>query len=95
MLSADDRVEIELNGKVVFPFTPDQGYGALYPFSITSGFVAGKNTLDFIVENTNGSVEGLRVNMSGSAVPEPASLVLMGLGTAGLLGVIRLRRKAG
>ncbi len=41
------------------------------PFSITAGFVAGINTLDFIVENLSGgsgNPSGLRVEMTGTAV---------------------------
>ena len=63
-----------------------------YDFSVTSGFVAGTNTLDFIVYNTGGP-GGLRVEMSGG-VPEPASWAMM-LGGFGLVGgALRSRRKA-
>ncbi len=71
-------------------------------FSITSGFVAGVNTLDFIINNgkVNGgnspNPTGLRVEISGTAaassVPEPASLVLFG---AGFAGVYLLGRRRG
>ena len=65
-------------------------------FQVTSGFVAGINTLDFVVNNGGGPT-GLRVEMTGNAdlqqaVPEPGSLALVGLAIAGL-GVAR-RRKA-
>jgi hypothetical protein len=64
--------------------------------SITSGFVAGINTLDFIVNNTGGPT-GLRVEISGTAnagtsVPEPASLLLVAL-SMGALGLSRRNRK--
>ena len=63
-----------------------------YNFSVTSGFVTGTNTLDFIVYNTGGP-GGLRVEMGGS-VPEPASWAMM-LGGFGLVGgAMRSRRKA-
>jgi hypothetical protein len=67
-------------------------------FSISGGFVAGVNTLDFIVQNGTGIGDpaagptGLRVELAGTAAaaPEPASFVLIG---AGLLVLSRLRRR--
>lgn len=69
------------------------------PFEITSGFVAGVNTLDFVVENL--SIAGAPIHPTGlrveflsleADVPEPATMGLMGLGLLGL-GVLRMRRK--
>ena len=66
------------------------------PFSVTSGFVSGINTLDFVVNNGGGPT-ALRVEMSGTAspaaaVPEPATLLLAGIGGVGLIGA-RLRKR--
>jgi hypothetical protein len=92
-LTADDRVSVRLNGVLEVPSDPDQGYGSLFPFSITSGFVSGTNTLDFLVENTHDAVEGLRVNMTGTvAVPEPGPLALAGVGSL-LGGAVWARRR--
>lgn len=72
-------------------------------FVINSGFLAGLNTLDFIVQNGNGADDqfgptALRVEMIGSAIatPLPAALPLFasGLGALGLLGWRRKRKNA-
>jgi hypothetical protein len=65
------------------------------PFSITSGFAIGLNTLDFIVSNGGGPT-ALRVEMTGtaaiSAVPEPETYAML-LAGLGLLGFAARRRK--
>ncbi len=68
-------------------------------FTIGSGFVAGLNTLDFIVLNgpTGGSQNpiGLRVEMSGTAspVPIPPAIFLLGSGLTGLFYIRRRFKK--
>jgi len=59
-------------------------------FALTSGFVSGLNTIDFAWTNISGP-GGVRVEFTsadaspiGGAVPEPASLALMGAGLAAL-----------
>ena len=62
-------------------------FSSLHPFTINSGFVAGVNTLDFIIQD-NGVQSAFRAELTGTAdslsVPEPTTLLLLGLGLAGL-----------
>jgi hypothetical protein len=101
-------ISILLNGVATGITRPDptltgNPFMSFANFSINSGFVAGVNTLDFIINNdkvnggTSPNPTGLRVEISGtaassSAVPEPASLVLVGAGFAGVYLLGRSRR---
>lgn len=76
-------------------------------FAITSGFLAGINTLDFVVSNPPiisdqtglNNPTGLRVEISGTAepgavVPEPSTLVVWSsLGALGMVAIWRRRRR--
>ena len=93
--AADDTGSIYLNGSDTG--APPQGFGYWAPFSITHGFVAGLNTLDFVVFNQTEfpSPTGLQVNgLSGTAapVPLPPALALFGSGLVGLIGLSRRRQ---
>ncbi len=94
----DNNGWIFLNGSDTGFFldgTQYSSFQALHAFTLSSGFIAGLNTLDFVVED-EGVVTGLRVdNLIGSAnaIPEPASWALM-VGGFAMLGLALRRRPA-
>ena len=99
-LSADDEVvDVLLNGVSLGITTPDgfppgAGFQTLHPFSINSGFVVGDNTLEFLTMNVHAVVTGLIVDMTVTAVPEPASLAMFGIGLSGLFAFRRFFKRA-
>jgi hypothetical protein len=91
----NNGLQILLNG--VDTGIPATGFSqfsvGFVPFSISSGFQAGINTLDFVVNNGGGPT-ALRVEMSGDVrpVPEP-STYLAGLSALGMLGLFGWRNR--
>ena len=61
------------------------GFSGFTGFSITSGFISGINTIDFLVTNGDGPT-GLRVEgaLTAVSVPEPMSMAILGAGLAGV-----------
>jgi len=94
-VAADNSVQVKLNNSLIGSatgFTDWTGFGA------SSGFVAGVNTLDFVVSNwaqNGGNPTGLRVEFGASsvaAVPEPATTAML-LGGLVMVGALARRRK--
>ena len=96
--AADNNACIFLNGASTGQCVGFASFGALTPFSITSGFDAGLNTLDFVVTNGGGpsgviaEVSGTAAVIGTSAVPEPSSLMLVCAALLSLGVAARLRQ---
>lgn len=65
----DNGMDILINGKRTFNYTPFAAFYGMYPFVISEGFKEGINTIDFIVHNVVSS-SGLRVEIYGEADPK-------------------------
>ena len=88
--------DIEINGVSTGQISP--GFSSFTTFSITSGFVSGLNTIDF-VDLDVGVISGFRVgSISGTAapqaVPEPSSLAMI-ISAVGLIFGWRWKRRGG
>lgn len=98
LLAADNTPEIYLNGLNVGFSHPTQ-YFSLEPFTISNGFQAGINTLEFRVSNnpTSGhNPTGLLVaDLTGTAspIPAPGAIWLLGTGLIGIMGIRKRVRK--
>ena len=91
--TSDNDGCIYLNGTNTGDCVGFASFGSLHSFSITSGFVSGVNTLDFIIDNGGGPTgviaEVSGTVSSGSVVPEPSTFVLVGTSLLGLCGMLR------
>lgn len=65
-LAADDYVDVELNGNFVFTHPSTVMWNAPVSFLISSGFVSGTNTLEFLVSNSGGGPTGLVVAITAA-----------------------------
>jgi protein with PEP-CTERM/exosortase system signal len=93
--ATDNEGALSLNGGLPIATTPMMGFTAFSPFTITSGFVAGLNTLTFAVTNDPSDTSNptaLRVEINGSfstTVPDTGSSVALLGGALLALGIFR------
>ena len=75
------------------------GYSAGKTVTISSGFLPGLNTLEFqTTNNAPAGPAGFRVDLGGTAlassvIPEPITMLALGLGVAGLGGYMKKRKR--
>jgi hypothetical protein len=94
----DDSGSLYLNGCLI-ETSGDGGWGSLQAFSITTSsnpgcINAGSNTLMAVIQDTDDYLEGVNVDATvtgstGSATPEPGSLLLLASGFLGVGGFLR------
>lgn len=73
----DNGVEVRLNGEPTGVFN-NSGFGGMAAFSITTGFIEGTNTLEFVVSNggADANPHGVRIEMTGNVLaPGTAPIV--------------------
>ena len=101
--AADNKGVLLLNGNVISTISSERGYAGWTSFAASSGFLAGVNTLQFVVTDTvdrTYNFTGLRAEFLSSnvnatiapSVPEPHSYALM-LAGLGALGFVARRRR--
>lgn len=96
LIAVDNTLnDIRVNG--VSNATPNPGFFAWTPFTLSQGFISGMNTIDFDFTN-DGGPGGLRIEFTSatgtasSSTPEPVPMVLVGL-TIACVGLYRRRSK--
>ena len=91
-VASDDFVTIAVNG--VTEYTNYGGFRSFSPITLT-GFNLGTNFIDFFVTNAVPNTPvGLQTVLFGTTVPEPASVVMLGLGGVIAAGFGLRRRRA-
>lgn len=100
--SSDNSAQIWLNSVFTgIELNFEDPFRRLYPFTLSSGFQPGVNTLDFVVNNWNcpgcnpSNPVGLRVNIieaTAEPIPEPATFAIVGFGLIGL-GLLARRHR--
>ncbi len=91
LVTINDDALIYINGHLVVTDT-DSRIGSFGPLDVTNYLVDGENLIAVKAHDSVGSYEGLSLGIFGTAVPEPSTLVLLGISAAALLSTVRIRR---
>ena len=85
-------IDIVINGASVGAGQLSTGFSSYTPFTISGNFVFGLNTLEFVLQNapSGNNPTGLRVDSivgtyeeGGNTIPEPSTLLLIGIAAIG------------
>jgi len=92
--AADNSAQIWLNGVPTGIHTQNgvEGFKQLTPFTVTTadGLIEnGSNYMDFVVNNWDGIPLYSGLLVTPGAVPEPGTLVMLGSGLLGAIGLLR------
>jgi hypothetical protein len=84
LTTADDDAFVYINGELLV-FDTDARASGFGPIDVTDYLIQGENLVAIKAHDSYGGAEYLSFHLFGTAVPEPSTLVLLAMGTIGLV----------